>query len=204
MVVLATAPLLLGVKVKLLAKPEAPPEVEEISNPEGGVITRLFTRLLAEILNEELEDAVPENVLKALTEPVTVIDEQEFNGASVDEIANAVVPEVALTVLILPVAQTPFDEIAQPTTLPEATSSCSILLTPVDKLLGIIAFQAPALVEYPVIAEPIAALIFSTQVTATGRPVPVVFSYNATKFFAVALLPVLCINEQAVEAVPNA
>lgn len=125
----------------------APPEVEDISNPEGGVISRLFTRLLAEILNEELEDAVPNVVLKALTEPVTVIDEQEFNGASVDEIANAVVPDVALTVLTLPVAQTPLEDTAHPTMLPEATSICSILFTPVVKLLGIIAFHAPALVE---------------------------------------------------------
>lgn len=172
----ASEPLLPGVRVKLLAKPEVPPEVEEISNPEGAVITRLLTRLLADTTNVELEDAVPDVVLKALTEPVTVIDEQEFKGASDDEIANAVVPDVALTVLILPVAQTPLEDTAHPTTLPEAISICSILLTPVDKLLGIIAFQAPAFVEYPVIAEPIAALMFSTQVTATGRPVPLTFS----------------------------
>ena len=143
----ASEPLLLGVKVKLLEKPEVPPEVEEISNPEGAVITRLLTRLLADTTNVELEDAVPEVVLNALTEPVTVIDEQVFNGASVDEIAIAVVPEVALTVLILPVDQLPLEDTAHPTTLPEATSICSILFTPVVKLLGIIAFHAPALVE---------------------------------------------------------
>lgn len=53
-------------------------------------------------------------------------------------------------------------------------------------------------------ADAIAALIFSTQVTATGRPVPFVVSYNATKFLAVALLLVLCIKEQPVEVVPKA
>lgn len=148
--------------------------------------------MLAETTKVDEEDAVPDVVLKALTDPVTEIDEHEFNGASVDEIAKAVVPDVALTVLIEPVAHTPLEDTAHPTILPEAASICSILLTPVARLFGIAAFHAPALVEYPVIDDdPIAALIFSTQVTATGRPVPFVFSYNATKFLAVALLPVL-------------
>ena len=142
----------------------------------GAVIVRLFTRLLADTVNVEELEAVPEVVLNAPIEPVVLIEEQELKAASVDDIAKAVVPEVVFTVLIFPVGQTPLEETAQPTILPEATSKFSILLTPVVRLLGIQAFHAPALVEYPVIADPIAALIFSTHVTATGRPVPAVFS----------------------------
>lgn len=146
-VVFATAPLFPGDKVILPAKPEVPPEAEEISNPAGAVIVKLFTRLLAETTKEEFEDAVPDTVLNADIEPVVVMDEHELSGASADEIAIAVVPDVVLTVLTLPVAHTPLDEIAQPTILPEAASICSILLTPVERLFGIAAFQAPALVE---------------------------------------------------------
>ena len=130
----------------------------------GAVIVRLFTRLLADTVNVEELEAVPEVVLNAPIEPVVLIEEQELKAASVDDIAKAVVPEVVFTVLIFPVGQTPLEETAQPTILPEATSKFSILLTPVVRLLGIQAFHAPALVEYPVIADPIAALIFSTQI----------------------------------------
>ena len=130
----------------------------------GAVIVRLFTRLLADTVNVEELEAVPEVVLNAPIEPVVLIEEQELKAASVDDIAKAVVPEVVFTVLIFPVGQTPLEETAQPTILPEAASKFSILLTPVVRLLGIQAFHAPALVEYPVIADPIAALIFSTQI----------------------------------------
>ena len=101
---------------------------------------------------------------------------QELNGASVDEIAIAVVPLIGFVVLTEPVAQVPSASVAHPTILPVVTLNCSILLTPLAFVLGTIVFQAPDVVLYPVTTLAIVAPVLSTTVTAKGLPVPAVLS----------------------------